>query len=146
MEEPPPPGDGSFASGECDEDDRRTGVVWVRIERKGDMRGVPVRVRVLISPGDVMGRMGRETRGIIVRRKGKRGSIRRIMVVVVVLVVEYFFCLVVCRLILSVSYYCGVQVSTRQKTETDCTVLYCTVMSALSATDGRSRHRDDTSD
>ena len=83
-----PPCGGSFASGEWgeedEEDDRRTGVWWVRIERKGDMRGVPVRVRVLISPGDVMGRMGRETRGIIVRNKGKRRNIRRIMTVVVV--------------------------------------------------------------
>lgn len=63
----------------------------VRIERKGDMRGVPVRVRLGISPGDARGRMGRETRGIIVRKKVKRGSIRRIMtmVVVVVLVVDY---------------------------------------------------------
>jgi hypothetical protein len=54
------------------------------------MRGVPpVRVRVaVISPGvvvrDARGRMGRETRGTIVRKKGKRGSIRRIMTVVVV--------------------------------------------------------------
>jgi len=61
--------------------------VWI-VERKGDMRGVPVRVRVVISPGDASGRMGRETRGTIVRKKGKRGSIRRIMTVVVVLVVD----------------------------------------------------------
>ena len=84
-----PPG----TSGEWDDDDddeRRAGVlVW--IERKGDMRGVPVRVRVvvvvIISPGvvrDARGRMGRETRGTIVRKKGKRGSIRRIITVVVV--------------------------------------------------------------
>ena len=54
------------------------------MERKGDMRGVPVRARVVVvSPGvvrrDARGRMGRETRGTIVRKKGKRGSIRRIM-------------------------------------------------------------------
>jgi hypothetical protein len=63
-------------------------VVW--IERKGDMRGVPpVRVRVVvISPGvvvrDARGRMGRETRGTMVRKRGKRGSIRRIMTMVLV--------------------------------------------------------------
>lgn len=75
----------SGASGEEEDDDRRAGVVWM--ERKGDMRGVPVSVRVVVvSPGVVMrdarGRMGRETRGSIVRKKGKRGSIRRIMAVV----------------------------------------------------------------
>ena len=85
-----PPESASDASGEEadeeeeeeedeEEDDRRGGVA--RMERKGDMRGVPVRVRV--SPGVVMrdarGRMGRETRGTIVRKKGKRGSIRRIV-------------------------------------------------------------------
>jgi hypothetical protein len=76
-------GGGSFASE--GEEDRRAGVV-VWMERKGDMRGVPVRVRVDdISPGvvvvmrDARGRMGRETRGTIVRKKGKRGSTRRIM-------------------------------------------------------------------
>lgn len=91
-EEEPPGGGGPFASGEWEADDRRT-CVWVRVERKGDMRGVPpVRVRVVISPGDAMGRMGRETRGIIVRKKGKRGSIRRIMMVVVVLVVDFLSC------------------------------------------------------
>jgi hypothetical protein len=74
--EEPPPGGGSFASGDCDEDeddddDRRTGVVWI-IERKGDMRGAPVRVRVVVSRDDARGRMGRETRGTIVRKKWKR--------------------------------------------------------------------------
>jgi hypothetical protein len=48
------------------------------------MRGVPVRVRV-VSPGvemrDARGRMGRETRGTIIRKKGKRGSIRLMTVV-----------------------------------------------------------------
>lgn len=94
MSEEEPPGGGSFASGEWegddddDDDDRRAGV-WERIvERKGDMRGVPVRVRVVISPGEARGRMGRETRGTIVRKRGKRKSIRRIMTVVVVLVVD----------------------------------------------------------
>jgi hypothetical protein len=52
--------------------------VWID-ERKGDMDmgGVPVMVRVVVtSPGvmmrDARGRMGRETRGTIVRKKGKR--------------------------------------------------------------------------
>ncbi len=48
------------------------------------MRGVPVSVRV-VSPGvemrDARGRMGRETRGTIIRKKGKRGSIRLMTVV-----------------------------------------------------------------
>lgn len=69
-------GSESFASGEeleeedddDGDDDRRAGVVW--IERKGDMRGAPVRVRVVvISPDDTRGRMGRETRGTIVLKK-----------------------------------------------------------------------------
>lgn len=84
-----PPGTSGEWDDDDDDDDRRAGVlVW--IERKGDMRGVPVRVRVVvvvISPGvvrDARGRMGRETRGTIVRKKGKRGSIRRIITVVVV--------------------------------------------------------------
>jgi len=81
-----PPG----TSGEWDDDDDRRAGVVVWIERKGDMRGVPLRVRifvVVVSPGvvrDARGRMGRETRGTIVRKKGKRGSIRRIITVVVV--------------------------------------------------------------
>ena len=66
-----------------DDNDRRAGVV--RSERKGDMRGVPVRVRVVTISPVTRGRIGRETRGTIVRKKGKRGSIRRIMTVVQVL-------------------------------------------------------------
>ena len=68
---------------EEDDNDRRAGVV--RSERKGDMRGVPVRVRVVTISPVTRGRIGRETRGTIVRKKGKRGSIRRIMTVVQVL-------------------------------------------------------------
>ena len=68
---------------EDDDNDRRAGVV--RSERKGDMRGVPVRVRVVTISPVTRGRIGRETRGTIVRKKGKRGSIRRIMTVVQVL-------------------------------------------------------------
>jgi hypothetical protein len=65
-----------------DDDDRRAGVCVRKGDR--DMRGVPVRGRVVvISPRVVMGRMGRESRGSIVRKKGKRGSIRRIMTAVV---------------------------------------------------------------
>ena len=72
-----PPGAGgcteSFASGEeleeeDGDDDRRAGVVW--IERKGDMCGVPVRVRVVvISPDDARGRMDQETQGTIIWKK-----------------------------------------------------------------------------
>jgi hypothetical protein len=50
------------------DDDRRAGVVW--IEWKGDMCGVPVRVRVVvISPDDARGRMDQETQGTIVWKK-----------------------------------------------------------------------------
>ena len=71
-----PPGAGgcteSFASGEeleeDGDDDRRAGMVW--IERKGDMCGVPVRVRVVvISPDDARGRMDQETQVTIVWKK-----------------------------------------------------------------------------
>lgn len=77
---------GSFvASRESEGDDRRgVGVAW--IERKGAMRSAPVRVRVsdgvALEMRAARGRMGRETRGIIVRKKGKRGSNRLIMTVV----------------------------------------------------------------
>jgi hypothetical protein len=59
-------------------------VAW--IERKGAMRSAPVRVRVSgdgvgLEMRAARGRMGRETRGIIVRKKGKRGSNRLIMTV-----------------------------------------------------------------
>ena len=83
--------------------------MWVRIERKGDMRGVPVRVRVVISPGDARGRMGRETRGIIVRKKGKRGSIRLIMTVVVVLVVSLDSCRVLLDFERKLLLWCAAQ-------------------------------------
>jgi len=78
-----PPG-GSFASsGEevREGDESRTGVV-VCIVRKGAMRSEPVRVRVRVSRDamrDVMGRMGREIRGTIVRKRGRRWSIRLIV-------------------------------------------------------------------
>jgi len=84
------------------------------VERKGDMRGVPVRVRVVISPGDASGRIGRETRGTIARKKGKRGRIRLIMTVVVTgLVVDS------CRVLL---------LSTASQARVgDCGEYYCTV-------------------
>lgn len=56
-------------------------VVW--IARKGDMRSKPpVKVRVsgvVERREDVRGRMGRVTRGTIVRKRVKRGSIRLIL-------------------------------------------------------------------
>jgi len=74
---------GSFASGEEEvwgdgvseggDERRRAGVVW--IVRKGDMRSEPVRACVRVSGDgmrDVIGRMGREPRGAIVRKRGMR--------------------------------------------------------------------------
>ena len=73
---------------EEEDDERRAGVVVWRV-RKGDMRSEPVRVRVVVlrvSEGgrmrEVMGRMGRVTRGTIVRKRGMRWRIRLIVALV----------------------------------------------------------------
>lgn len=56
------------------------------MERKGAMRSVPVRMRVSgVEMRDERGRMGRETRGRIVLRKGRRGSTRLIITTVIIL-------------------------------------------------------------
>jgi hypothetical protein len=90
--EPGPPFTSSSLLGEeeeeeDDDDERRAGVVVWSV-RKGDMRSEPVRVRVIVrvSEGgrmrEVMGRMGRVTRGTIVRKRGRRWRIRLIVALV----------------------------------------------------------------
>jgi hypothetical protein len=74
-----------------DDDDRWVGVLC--IERKGDMRSAPVRApRVPRVVEDVRGRMGRATaRGMIVRKRVKRGNIRLIVTRGVVVVSTFPF-------------------------------------------------------
>ena len=66
--------EGSFASGEREED-KRAEVVW--IDRDGDIRNGRVRTRDSgFEARVVRGRRGRETLGTSDRKKVKRGSIR----------------------------------------------------------------------